>query len=191
VAHSSPPALHADDGSALLENTELDRVHDAPLETAVNVLLPWRCLEIGLLFREVEGVYTAVQVRVLPLLATEVQLCARKLTLEAIALRVTMMMGHTGRYLETRRAVVPLEHISIYHIHTAQPLDGATHLVVRTKIAPAFCSRLALTAAMAQVSEVGHGNGASFLSSSKALTYGIATSASKQVSCIMVTASTG
>jgi hypothetical protein len=73
-----------------------------------------------------------------------------KLTLQAVALRETMMMGQTGRYLETRRAVVPL--------------------VVRTRIAPAFCSRDALTAAMAQVSVVGQGMGASFLSSSKALT---------------------
>jgi hypothetical protein len=33
-------------------------------------------------------------------------------TREAIALRLTMMIGHTGRYLETRRAVVPLRIVS-------------------------------------------------------------------------------
>jgi hypothetical protein len=111
----------------------------------------------------------------------------KKLTLAAISLRVTMMMGQTGRYLETRRAVVPLMLVRIYTYTSYR----ASYLVVKTRIAPAFCSRLALTAAMAHVSVVGHGTGASFRSSSNALTYGIATSASKHVSCIMVTASTG
>jgi hypothetical protein len=64
VAHSTSPALHADDGSTLLEDTELDRVHDAPLQAAVNILLPWRSLEVRLFLWEVEGVYTTVQVRV-------------------------------------------------------------------------------------------------------------------------------
>jgi hypothetical protein len=40
------------------------------------------------------------------------------------------------------------------------------YLVVRTTMAPAFCSRLALTAAIAQVSDVGTGTGARRLSSS-------------------------
>jgi hypothetical protein len=65
VTHSSSPALHANDRRTLLENTKLDGVHDAPRQTAVNILLPWRGLEIGLLLGEVEGVYTAVKVRVL------------------------------------------------------------------------------------------------------------------------------
>lgn len=91
------------------------------------------------------------------------------LTLDAVALRVTMMIGQTGRYLETSRAVVPLRHVSITS-REHRTDKRKTHLVVRTKIAPAFCSKLALTAAMAQVSEVGHGKGANFLSSSKALT---------------------
>jgi hypothetical protein len=70
VTHSSSPALHANDRCTLLENTELDGVHDAPRQTAVNILLPWCGLEIGLFLGEVEGVYTAVKVRVLELLAT-------------------------------------------------------------------------------------------------------------------------
>ena len=65
VAHSASPALHADDGIALAENTELDCVHDAPLETAVDILLPWGLLEIGLLLGEEEGVDATVQVGVL------------------------------------------------------------------------------------------------------------------------------
>ena len=65
MAHTTPPALHADDGITLVENTELDRVHDAPLETAVNILLPWGLLEVGLLLGEEEGVDATVQVGVL------------------------------------------------------------------------------------------------------------------------------
>jgi hypothetical protein len=69
VAHSASPALHTDDGVTLAENTKLDGVHDTPLQTAVNVLLPWLGLEVWLLFGEVEGVNAAVQVGVLRMLA--------------------------------------------------------------------------------------------------------------------------
>lgn len=48
-----------------------------------------------------------------------------------------VMMGHWGLYLETRRAVLPE--------------------VDMTRMAPAFCSMAAATAAMATVSEVGVG----------------------------------
>jgi len=112
VAHSASPALHADDGIALAENTELDCVHDAPLETAVDILLPWLRLEVWLCLREIEWVDAAVQVRVLRELASKGQRVPPALTREAVALRVTMMMGHTGRYFETRRAVVPLLRVS-------------------------------------------------------------------------------
>lgn len=69
VAHTSPPALHTDYGVTLAQNAELDGVHDAPLETAVDILLPRAGLEVGLLLGEVEGVYTTVQVRILRKLA--------------------------------------------------------------------------------------------------------------------------
>lgn len=65
MAHTSPPALDTDNRVALAQNTELDSVHDAPLETAVDILLPWALLEVGLLLREEEGVDTAIQVRIL------------------------------------------------------------------------------------------------------------------------------
>lgn len=57
-------------------------------------------------------------------------------------------------------AVLLLENFSSSHICIG------TYLVVSTTIAPAFCSRLALTAAIAQVSDVGTGTGARRLSSS-------------------------
>jgi hypothetical protein len=65
VAHTSPPALDTDNRVALAQNTELDSVHDTPLEAAVDILLPWALLEVGLLLREEEGVYTTVQVGIL------------------------------------------------------------------------------------------------------------------------------
>lgn len=65
VAHAAPPALHADNGVALAQNTELDSVHDTPCKTAVDILLPWGLLEIGLLLGEEEGVDATVQVGVL------------------------------------------------------------------------------------------------------------------------------
>ena len=69
MAHTSPPALYTDHGITLAQNTELDSVHDAPLEATVDILLPWGTLEVRLVLREVEGVYTTVQVRVLIKLA--------------------------------------------------------------------------------------------------------------------------
>lgn len=66
VTHAASPALHADDGIALAEDTELDGIHDAPLETAVDILLPWLRVEVWLCLVEVERVDAAVQVRVLP-----------------------------------------------------------------------------------------------------------------------------
>ncbi|KAI7150390.1 hypothetical protein KC360_g19 [Hortaea werneckii] len=66
-----------------------------------------------------------------------------------------------------------------------------TYEVVKHRMAPAFCSSEADTAAIAQVSVVGTGLGARLLSSLNAFTYGIATSASKQASCIMPTDSLG
>ena len=69
MAHTSPPALDTDNGVALAQNAELDSVHDAPLETTVDILLPWALLEVGLLLGEEEGVDTAVQVRILRKLA--------------------------------------------------------------------------------------------------------------------------
>jgi hypothetical protein len=65
VTHSPSPALHTDDGVTLAKNTELDGIHDTPFQTTVNILLPGGILEVWLLFREVEGVYAAVQVGVL------------------------------------------------------------------------------------------------------------------------------
>lgn len=62
VSHASPPTLHANNGITLAEHSELDGVHDAPLQPAVNVLLPWLRLEVWLRLGEIEWVNAAVQV---------------------------------------------------------------------------------------------------------------------------------
>ena len=151
VAHTATPSLNTDDRVALVDDAELETVVDTPLEAAVDVLLPDLDVEVGLALGEVERPDTTVKVRVLSMSVVSCGLSELRrttaLTREAVALRVTMMMGQTGRYLDRRRAVLPL--------------------VVRTTMAPAFSSRLALTAAMAMDSEVSVGRGAKLRSSSK------------------------
>ena len=69
------------------------------------------------------------------------------LTRAAVALRVTMIIGQIGRYLEIKRAEWPLFKVLISGLNIS--LKRITHLVVRTRIAPALSSRLALTAEVA------------------------------------------
>lgn len=64
VTHSASPALHTHDGIAFIEHTELDGIHNAPLETAVNVFLPRSGLEVWLVLGEVEGIHATVQMGV-------------------------------------------------------------------------------------------------------------------------------
>lgn len=73
MSHAAPPALDTDHGVALAEHTKLDGIHNAPLQTAVNVLLPWLRLEVWLLLGEVEWVNAAIKVRVLLLLVVASQ----------------------------------------------------------------------------------------------------------------------
>lgn len=65
VAFPAAPALDADDLVALVEDLELEGFHDAPLQAAVDVLLPVRGREIGFLLREHERVDAAVEMGVL------------------------------------------------------------------------------------------------------------------------------
>lgn len=64
VSHTSTPSLHTDDALALLEDSQADGVLNSPLETVVDILLPRRGVEVGLLLVVVEGVDAAVQVGV-------------------------------------------------------------------------------------------------------------------------------
>jgi len=65
VTHASSPSLYTDYRLALTENAEVDGVLDTPLDTLVNIFLPWVLLEVGLLLGEVEGVDATVEVRIL------------------------------------------------------------------------------------------------------------------------------
>lgn len=64
VAHTTAPSLNTDDAGTLLDNTKLDTVVDTPLQTTVDVYLPDLDVEVRLALGEVEGVDTAVQVRI-------------------------------------------------------------------------------------------------------------------------------
>lgn len=65
MAHAASPALHTYDGVALVEHAELDGVHNTPCKTAVDILLPRSFAEVGFRLREVKGVDTTVEMRVL------------------------------------------------------------------------------------------------------------------------------
>lgn len=117
MAHTTSPALHADDGVATVENLELHGVGDAPGETTVDILLPWNLVEVGLLLGEVEGIHAAIEMGILNYISPLFRLMddhGRLLTLAARLFLVTMMMGHTGRYLERRRAELPLYYVSMH-----------------------------------------------------------------------------
>lgn len=72
------------------------------------------------------------------------------LTRDAVALRVTMMIGQIGRYLERSRAEEPLLQSVFKKDHKSNRMD--CHLVVSTRMAPALSSILELTADVAVAS---------------------------------------
>jgi hypothetical protein len=90
------------------------------------------------------------------------------LTRDGVEERVTMRIGHIGRYFEIKRADLPLETISFKERKGDRDRDA--YLVVKTRIAPALSSKLELTAAIAHASTVSAGRGARLRSSSKWLT---------------------
>ena len=111
MAHSAAPALDADNVVALVDDAQLEAVGDTPLEATVDILLPDLDVEVGLLLGESEGPDATVQVGILMFCQFELEFHqnqGQKLTREALGLRVTMRIGQTGRYLERRRAVLPL-----------------------------------------------------------------------------------
>lgn len=110
VAHTATPSLDADNRVALVDDSELETVVDTPLEATVDILLPDLDVEVGLALGEVERPNTAVQVGVLETIVSKERHSNDRigLTRAAVSLRVTIRMGQTGRYLDTRRAVLPL-----------------------------------------------------------------------------------
>lgn len=64
VTHTTLPALDNDNGITNGQGLELQSLHDSPLDTLVDILLPVDLLEIGLGLREQEGVHTTIQMGV-------------------------------------------------------------------------------------------------------------------------------
>lgn len=62
MALAPSPALNANYEVALGQDAQFDSLRYAPFETLVHVLLPIGVLEIGLRFREQEGIDSAVKV---------------------------------------------------------------------------------------------------------------------------------
>lgn len=107
---ATAPALDTDHVVAPAQDAKLDGFANPPLEAAIDILLPIILAEVGLLLWEDEGIDTAIQVGILSsmLVSLARMLGFRKITREAVGLRVTMTIGHMGRYFEIRRAEEPL-----------------------------------------------------------------------------------
>lgn len=107
---ATAPALDADDIVTPAQDAELDGFANPPFEAAIHILLPIILAEVGLLLWEDEGIDTTIQMGILSSMLVSLvwMLGLGKLTREAVGLRVTMMIGHMGRYFEIRRAEEPL-----------------------------------------------------------------------------------
>ena len=61
VSLSSAPALNTDDHVSFVQDAKINGLLDTPRESAVDIFLPIRFLEVWLVRSELEWVYTAVQ----------------------------------------------------------------------------------------------------------------------------------
>lgn len=64
MPHSASPALDAHHRITGVQDTQFDRIGDAPLQAVVDVLLPRHFVEVGFLLGEQEWVDTAVEMAV-------------------------------------------------------------------------------------------------------------------------------
>jgi hypothetical protein len=65
VTHATTPPLHTDNAVTPADDAELDTVGDTPLQTTVDILLPYLDIEVRLLLGKVKGVDTTIQVGIL------------------------------------------------------------------------------------------------------------------------------
>ena len=65
MAHAAAPPLHADDGIAALEHTEVNAVANAPFQAPINVFLPWLLAEVWLWFAKEERVDATIEMGIL------------------------------------------------------------------------------------------------------------------------------
>ena len=66
MAPATTPALNADHIVTPVQNAEFDCLSDPPLETSIDVFLPVRLVEIGLLLWEEKRVDATIEMRILP-----------------------------------------------------------------------------------------------------------------------------
>lgn len=149
MTHAAAPALDTDDAVTTRENSQLDSLTDAPLETLINIFLPVGGTEVGLWLWEAERIHAAVQMRV-P--------------------RCSLVAGdHDDGTDWTVLGEDASRGAARFWLAWYGCRKVFTYLVVRTKIAPAFNSILEPTAEIAIDSMVEIGLGQACLSSSKAL----------------------
>lgn len=155
MAHTTAPSLNTDDASTLLDDTKLDTVVDTPLQTTVDILLPNLDVEVGLGLREVEGIDTTVQVRIPG--------CG------------FVTGDHDNRANgpvlgEQTSGLTTVSTKKVNDLNSARyEKRKNSYLVVKTRMAPAFSSKLALTADIAIASTVSAGRGQRVRNSSKML----------------------
>lgn len=156
MAHSAAPALDADNVVALVDDAQLETVGDTPHEAAVDILLPDLDVEVGLLLGESEGPDATVQVGIL-------MVCQFELEFHQNQGQKThpRSLGVAGNHEDRANRTVLGEEtsgVTTNLVSRESPIikikREVPYLVVRTRIAPALSSRLALTAAMAMDSTV-------------------------------------
>lgn len=188
MTHATSPSLDANDRISFGQDSQFYGIVDAPFQATVYILLPWGCFEVWLFFVKEEWIYTSIEMTILLKSASSFLMNEWRISYSSSASISGDHDDRTNRTIFRDKASSISTMIISLEQFTYQCL---IYLVVRTRMQPATCSRLELTAAIAQVSAVGTGRGVKLLSSSNALTYGMATSARRQVSCMIVTASLG
>jgi hypothetical protein len=154
VSLTTAPTLDADDAVATADDAELDTMGDTPFETAVHILLPDLDVEVRLLLGEVEGVHATVQVGI-----PRGSVVTGDHNDRADG---AVLSQQTSSFATSSKSVIQAD-------ETQNKNNSDSYLVVKTRMAPEFNSRLALTADMAIASEVSAGRGQRVRNSSKML----------------------
>jgi hypothetical protein len=65
MTHATSPSLHTNNSVTALQDSELHSIGDAPLETTIDILLPWDFIEVWFLLVKGEWVNATIQMGVL------------------------------------------------------------------------------------------------------------------------------
>ena len=156
MAPATSPPLHTYHGIASVEQPQFHSIHNAPLETRINILLPWYAFEVLRLRHGIkEGIHAAIEMAV----ARGSRIASDHDDGTDGAILADQASGGATGAREVSMEVKS---------HTGEGRE-MTYEVVSTTIAPAFWSKLADTADTAIVSEMRTGRGVTLCSSWKAL----------------------